>query len=246
MHNDILYLMHFYNSPLGQITRRALRHHIRQIWPKIHGERLLGIGYPAPYLKLFQDEAERILCAMPATQGVCQWPEDGKNLTALCDEISLPFEDYSMDRIFMIHALEGCGDPNLLLQEAWRVLSGNGRLLLIVPNRIGFWSRFDKTPFGRGTPYSAGQLSWLLRQELFTPLTVSRAMYAPPTQSRFWLSWNRGLEKIGRVAFPQFGGLIIIEAKKEVYSAHPTRYRRAKMNPILFPGHHAPVTPPRP
>ncbi|TAH34144.1 MAG: methyltransferase domain-containing protein [Alphaproteobacteria bacterium] len=244
MHTDILDLMHFYNSPLGHIARRAIRHHIREIWPNLHGQRLVGLGYAAPFLKIFSDEAERMAAIMPATQGITAWPEDGRNIAALSDETNLPFQDYSIDRILMVHALEGCSDPNHLLQEAWRVLTGSGRLLLVVPNRLGLWARFEHTPFGNGQPYSASQLTWALRQELFTPTQVVRALYTPPTQSRFLLSSSRAFEKVGRAIFPQFSGLLLIEAKKEVYSAHPMRYRRVKSTAPIFPAPPAPVTPP--
>lgn len=246
MHTDILDLMHFYNSPLGQITRRNLRQHIRKIWPKLHGQRVLGLGYPIPYLKLFTEEAERVVTVMPATQGVTAWPEDGRNQVALVDETNLPFEDYSIDRVLVMHGFEGCGDPYLMLQEIWRVLAGNGRLLLAVPNRLGLWARFEHTPFGNGQPYTAAQLTWALRQNLFTPTSVTRVLYTPPTQSRFWLSWSRGMEKAGSVLFNRFSGLILIEAKKEVYSAHSMRYRRAKPAYAIFQPPPAPVTPPRP
>ncbi len=245
MYNDILDLMHFYNSPLGHIARRSLRQHIRAIWPGVHGQRILGLGYTTPYLKLFSDEAERIAAIMPATQGIAAWPEDGRNVAVLADETNLPFEDYSIDRILMVHGLEGCNDANHLLQESWRVLTGDGRLLLVVPNRIGLWARFEHTPFGTGQPYSASQLSWVLRQELFTPIGITRTLYMPPSQSRFMLSSSKLFEKIGGALFTQFAGLLLIEAKKEVYSAHPARYRRTKAPSGMFPAHAKPAaTPP--
>ena len=145
----------------------------------------------------------------------------------------------------VVHGLEGCSDTDLWLHEIWRVLTGQGRLLLVVPNRLGLWARFEHTPFGNGQPFSATQLSRSLRQNLFTPTRVTRGLYTPPTQSRFWLSWSRAFEKIGQSIMPQFSGLLFIEAKKEVYSAHPARYRRPHPGYPLFPGTHAPVTPPR-
>ena len=50
--------------------------------------------------------------------------------------------------------------------EIWRVLSGNGRLLVIAPNRRGIWARFEHTPFGHGRPYTSSQLYRLLRDTL--------------------------------------------------------------------------------
>ena len=39
-----------------------------------------------------------------------------------------------------------------LLRECWRVLRDDGRLLVVVPNRLGSWALFDHTPFGQGRP----------------------------------------------------------------------------------------------
>ena len=244
MHTDILDLMHFYNSPLGAVARQTIRRHIRTIWPDAHSQRVVGVGYATPYLQPFLDQADRAIAIMPATQGVAAWPEGGRNICALSDETALPIEDYAVDRVLVAHALEGCSEPDLMIEEIWRILSGQGRAIFIVPNRLGLWARFEHTPFGAGQPYTGSQLSWVLRRNLFTPTRVIRMLYTPPTQSRFWLSSHRAFEKIGGKIFPGFSGLLMIEAKKEVYSAHPTRYRRRASYP-LFPGTHAPVTPPR-
>lgn len=245
MHSDILDLMHFYNSPLGRIAQHLVLKQIRRIWPQAHGQRILGLGYATPYLKAFEGEAERIIAAMPATQGIAPWPEGARNRAALCHDCNLPFEDYSIDRVLLMHGLEGCNDPFDMLQEIWRVLSGDGRVLMVVPNRLGLWARFDHTPFGTGQPYSATQLGWALRRSLFTPVRTARALYTPPTQSRVLLSWSRGFEKIGPVLFNSFSGLLLIEAKKEVYAAHGQRYRRNWPAYGIFPGTPTPVTPPK-
>src|SRR5690606_19211344 len=107
---------------------------------------------------------------MPARQGVLHWPAEGNGLTALCDEMDLPFPDLSMDRVLLVHALECAEQVRPMLREVWRVLSGSGRLLVVVPNRSGIWARFERTPFGHGQPYSPFQISRLLRENLFTPL----------------------------------------------------------------------------
>ena len=66
----------------------------------------------------------------------------------------------------------------------WRVLSPEGRLMLVVPNRRGVWARLDNTPFGQGRPYSRRQLEVLVRDALFTPLDLSGALYLPPVDGR--------------------------------------------------------------
>ena len=48
------------------------------------------------------------------------------------------------------------------MRELWRVTAPNGRLIVVVPRRGGFWAQADNTPFGSGYPFSRGQLEKLL------------------------------------------------------------------------------------
>jgi len=107
-----------------------------------------------------------------------------------------------------------------MMREAWRVLSGGGRLLVVVPNRRGLWARFERTPFGRGRPYSPGQLSAVLRENMFTPTGIGRAMFLPPTDSLMMQASAPALEEIGKRWFGTFSGVVIAEAGKQIYAGH--------------------------
>src|SRR5208282_3715500 len=103
--------------------------------------------------------------------------------------------DAAVDRVLLVHALEMSADPVGLLREAWRVLSGGGRLLAVVPNRRGLWARIDTTPFGQGRPYSRSQITNLLRETWFTPTGWGEALYVPPIPHGWFLrsavAWER-------------------------------------------------------
>jgi SAM-dependent methyltransferase len=137
MYSDVVDLRDFYATSLGQVAIRMIRRRIRLIWPDLAGMRLLGMGYAVPYLRPFREEAERALAVMPSLQGVLPWPADGPNVVALAEEAELPFDDSSMDRILLVHAVESSEQVRPLLKEAWRVLTGAGRVLGLVPNRRG-------------------------------------------------------------------------------------------------------------
>lgn len=235
MASDVVDLRDFYRTPLGQVARRMLRRAIRQMWPDLHGMRLLGIGYPAPFLSAISPETERTVALMPASLGVLAWPPEGANLALLADEGELPFADYSLDRVLLVHALETTEQAGTLLKEVWRVLAGGGRLLIVVPNRRGIWAQLDRTPFGSGRPYTTSQLSQLLRDELFTPVATGAALFMPPSRSRMMLRSARAWERIGGRWFPTVGGVVIIEATKQIYAkpaaARPQRRRRFVYTP---------------
>lgn len=223
MWTDVVDLRDFYDSAIGKVARRMIRRQIRQIWPDVTGMRVLGLGFATPYLRPFMTEAERTIAAMPAQQGVLHWPPPdadggGNGLTVLADEMELPFDDLSMDRVLLVHALENAEPVRPLLREAWRVLAGSGKLLVVTPNRRGVWARRDRTPLGHGRPYSSGQLSALLRDTMFTPDSSQTALFVPPIDSKMVLSSCAAWEKVGSAAFSRFGGVVITEASKQLYA----------------------------
>ena len=240
MFNDAADLWDFYGTRVGQVARRLIRRRIRELWPSSAGETVLGLGYATPFLPLFRGEAERVFAVMPARQGVLHWPREGKGLVCLADEAELPLQDVSVDRVLLVHALECTEQLRPMLQEIWRVLAGNGKLLVVVPNRRGIWARLDRTPFGHGHPYSPTQLSRLLKDNMFAPSLTAHALYIPPSNSPLLLRSAVAVEKLGERLFNRFSGVILIEATKQIY-ARP-KGRAVKIRQLLpLPGRPAPA-----
>jgi SAM-dependent methyltransferase len=234
MWNDVVELRSFYASPLGQAARHLIGQQMRKLWPDLRGQRLLGFGYATPYLGAFRAEALSTIAFMPAGQGALPWPEGARGLTLLADETQLPFPERSFDRILLIHALEFGEPPREMLREIWRLLGDDGRLLVVAPARRGLWARSERTPFGQGEPYSMSQLTRLLRDSLFTPMTTARALYLPPIGSATLVGWGPTWERFGRRFCPRFAGVLMIEAGKEIYAAAlQSRLRRRRA--ILMP-----------
>lgn len=225
MWTDVVDLREFYQGSLGQVARRMIRRRVRELWPDVNGLRVLGLGFATPYLSCFREEAERVVAVMPASQGVLAWPRDEPNLVALADELDLPFPDRSMDRLLIVHALESAEQVRGMMREAWRVLSDGGRLMVVVPNRRGIWARLEGTPFGSGRPYAPGQLSRLLRDGMFMPLESRSALYLPPTHWRVLLRSAAAWEGLGARLFPPLGGVLIMEAAKQIYAGTPVRLK---------------------
>lgn len=215
---DVVDLNAFYRSRLGQVSRRIVMRRVRNIWPDVAGQVVVGIGYATPYLKQFRDEAERVLAIMPASQGVTHWPREGHNLACLSDEAELPLPDYSVDRLLLVHALENTDQLIPMMQEAWRVLKSSGRLMVVVPSRRGMWARTESTPFGHGKPFSKSQIERLMRESNFDPVGVRRCLYMPPVSWPVVLHSAVGLERLGQRWLTGFGGILIAEATKRVYA----------------------------
>jgi len=237
MPSDVVDLRDFYRSGLGQVARRMIRRAIQRVWPDLHAMRLLGIGYSTPFLTALSGDTERTVALMPASLGVLRWPPEGRNLAALAEEGELPFADYSIDRVLLVHALETSEEIGPMLKEIWRVLAGGGRLLIVVPNRRGIWARLDRTPFGSGRPYTMSQLSQLLRDELFTPVGSDAALFIPPAKGRMIIRSAPAWERIGTRWFPTFAGVLLVEATKQIY-AKPAAIRAPRRRLVYTPAAH--------
>jgi len=234
MHLDVVELRRFYTSTqLGRIAQRAIGERLRALWPSVKGSNLVGFGYTAPLLRPFLDEATRTLCLMPAQQGVCAWPSEGPNVSALVEETLWPLPGGFADRLVVAHGLETCERPAALLDEIWRVLAPGGKVVFIVPNRAGMWARRDGTPFGYGRPYSVGQLDETLAAHKITTERHAAALYMPPSHRRFWLRLAPAIERIGRrMDVRRLAGVVMLEAEKLVYITPQSGAKVAARDPI--------------
>jgi SAM-dependent methyltransferase len=205
----------FYATPKGQMAAAALRAGLQRMWPDLTGQTILGLGYPAPFLSLWRDQAYACLNATtshhePPPPGACS-----------AEATQLPFPDLVFDRVLVIHGVEPVGQDSRLLREIWRVLKDDGRILVVAPNRTGLWAHMDSTPFGQGRPYSRSQINNLLASAMFRPERRDTALFTPPTSWPAILRLTRMWEKLGHAIAPELAGVTLTEAVKDAYAALP-------------------------
>src|SRR5262249_55714556 len=116
---------------------------------------------------------------MPAQQGVLHWPPEGPNAVTLADETELPLPDVSMDRVLLVHGLECSEHLRDMLREIWRVMTSSGRLLIVVPNRRGIWSRTDRPPLRRGPPFPPAPPARFVAQHNLPPDQGTPPLFHP-------------------------------------------------------------------
>ena len=233
MHLDVADLRDFYARPLGGIVRRLLTHRIRARWRHVTGLTVIGLGFPSPFIGAFRGEALRLGAFMPVEQGALVWPNDGPTHSVLVEETHLPLPDSCVDRLLAVHCLEVSEHGRPLLREMWRVLAPEGRLLMIVPNRRGVWARSDHTPFGHGRPFSRRQLERLLVEAMFCQLEWGHALHLPPIERRMVMRSATVFERIGARLSPGFGGVIIVEARKELMAPIGAPARTARLGRLV-------------
>ncbi len=221
----------FYESPMGQVTRRLLQRRLKAIWPDVHGCRMLGFGFAIPYLRTFGLEAERTIALLPESQGPLRWPQQ-RSLSVVSEEDELPFPDALFDRVLMVHGLETADAVRPLMRQVWRVLAPAGRLLIAVPNRTSLWAQLERSPFGYGRPFSRSQLDRLLRDSMFVPEVWDRALLLPPVKTRRLVRTGLAWERTGKMLWPRLAGVHLVEATKSLYAlASVGKVRKAK--PVL-------------
>lgn len=218
----------FYASPLGGMAARLLRERLALLWPSLAGQSVLGLGYAAPYLRLWREDAARCIALTPAQLGAARWPAGQPCLSCTAEEDALPFPDLSFDRILIVHGLEAAENARRMLREVWRVLREDGKLLIVAPNRTGMWAHREATPFGQGQPYSPGQIGRLLGNALFRVEHKDTALYLPPTGLRLVLRGARLWERAGRRIAPGLAGVTITEAQKDIYGIIPLKKARQR------------------
>jgi SAM-dependent methyltransferase len=213
----------FYRTSRGVVTARLLRARVAAMWPDMAGCSVLGIGYTTPYLRPWDGQAYRRIALTPAQIGTIRWPPDAPNLSCTAEEDALPFPDLVYDRVLLVHGLESAENARRLLREVWRVLKDDGRLLIVTPNRTGWWAYREDTPFGQGQPYTPGQLGRLLAGALFRVERRDTALWMPPLRMRLILRSAPLFERAGRRLMPGLAGVSITEAVKDVYAAMPLK-----------------------
>jgi SAM-dependent methyltransferase len=223
MTSEVHGLSAFYASRGGETAARLVAARLKALWPALPGQSVLGLGWAAPYLGLWRREAERCVALVPGhipdAHGLR--PSAIPCATLLAEEEALPFADASFDRVLLVHGLEAAENARRLLREVWRVLRDDGRLMLVVPNRVGMWAHLDRTPFGHGQPYSRGQIERLLARHLFRAERQETALFVPPYGLSRLGAAAPVLERAGRVVCPRLAGVFIVEAEKDLFSAMP-------------------------
>ena len=222
MRPNIIDLRQFYSSVLGRKVKQRLARGLRQAWQRMGDDPIIGIGYATPFLRAVErteDKMSLTLAVMPVEQGAIYWPVHTDNRSVLCDMMQLPFAANHLQRVVMVHALEHAAQPGELLAMLWELMAPGARLVLVVPNRRGVWAHWGATPFASGTAYAMPSLCNLLVEARFTVRAAQTALFAPPSSHPFWMNLWSVIEWLGRWCTPTLGGVLVVEAEKQIYAS---------------------------
>ncbi|MFH7810992.1 MULTISPECIES: class I SAM-dependent methyltransferase [Acetobacter] len=216
----------FYGTPPGRVCVSLLGERMRWFWPELKNQSVLGLGGAVPYLHALGDASTlRIGASFGAMRGemVLQ-----PGPCCVVDPASLPFEPQRFDRIVLVHALQGRENPLTVLRSAARALKDDGRLLMVVPSRLGGRARLRRTPFARDAAFTRPRLRQLLAAAMLRAEQWDEALFLPASQVCHTLRRGRRMDIAGKVLCPGGGSLILVEAVPEMYSALSLPVQRKK------------------
>jgi SAM-dependent methyltransferase len=173
-------------------------------------------------MKYIADHYPHVINLHTVGGSLSPWPPAGsvkesnkyRSRQVMVESSSLPLLDASLDGLFAIHGLELAPSPQGMIVEAWRVLKSQGSMVLVIPHRGSIWAGREDTPFGLGQPFSMNQIKSLLKDHDFEIGKIQRALVAPPSSSTLYPRYAPFLESIPN----PFGGVLIVEARKMIYS----------------------------
>lgn len=229
---DVVDLREFYATPLGRRAAASINAALSRSGGLPSDIDIMGLGYPIPFFNALLESKEKAIVLMPSRQGAVMWPLGTTCRTALVEDDELPLATASVQCVLVVHVLENTFDPIHVLDEIWRVLVPEGKLILVATNRRGLWTRFEHTPFGNGRPFSRGQLATLLRKAKLTPSHWDSCLNFPPLRIAWLLRLYPFIERAARKVWPIFCGAHMVIASKRLYQGIPAKARKAKKVPV--------------
>ena len=228
---DFNNLHQFYNSELGKCTQGFLEQKIKSYVDVKSDTVITGVGYTAPFL-LNLEQGDTKLSLVP--EFIENFNVVGSTEHAVCEEDHLPLLNNSSDLCLMVHCLEHSNSPWGLMAEINRILPSGGRVVVVVPNRVGLWARRTNNPFGFGRSYTKGQLKKLMLATGFVEITTDYSVYNPPLHSLFNSAIANFCENWMKYVLRENSGVIIGVYEKQVHKYVESKNRVFKV-PIRRP-----------
>jgi SAM-dependent methyltransferase len=156
----------------------------------------------------------------------------GPDIGLVSDGHSLPFADDSIDVVLLHHALEFAHDPHSLLREAHRVVSAQGRILILGFNplslfglNLGVRSYFSTGPWRQVTPIATGRLRDWLRLLGTQVQSTHYCFSAPPAGGERLSRYLAAVDSFSTRHQWPVGGVYLMHAQKQVLPLTPSRRR---------------------
>lgn len=213
------------HQPLAQALIELEQGLLRALVPQLPGHYLLQLGSFLTPEWLYNPSTPFKRIVITATH---ESMEDEGDVQG--DYYHLPFAEESMDVVVIPYVLEIESQPQMLLQEAWRVLNAGGHLLIMGLNPWSLLGLYKLLGHTKTLPihtykhlHSAARVCRWIEMLEGEIIQTKHFFFRPPVNQIKWLNKLYFLEKIGPYLFPNSGCAYLIQAKKQVIPLTPVK-----------------------
>ena len=241
------HLHRFYASDAGRLAQRLIVARLAKLMAapmrliKNDPRTALGLGYATPFLPVLAQYVPRVVdFHLTDTLNLTHdkpSPSDSFAVTSM----PLPLLPASLDMVLAAHALECLPSAtdnnmvggNMVWEECWRVLRGEGILIALVAHRPSGWERIflrqDIDGYGNGDDgttnrgFTMTKLNHVLTTHGFHIMASGCALVLPPMPYAIYGRLARACESLPIIAQlgGLFGGVAIVVARKTLFAPHP-------------------------
>lgn len=230
MNRDPARLSEWLAGPLGRSLLAHERLAVAAALECVFGVQCLQVGAWGPE-GLFLDETR-------TQRRVLLGAQDASVAGVRSRPSQLPIRSDSIDALLLPHTLELEDDPHEMLREAYRVLIGEGRLVILGFEPLGSWAlrhRLSRGGFppGLGRLLSERRLADWLKLLGFEVGPAHRFLYAWPVARLQTGRASATLEGVGRALWPRLSGAYLLTAIKHVRTLTPMRLKFGRAPAVI-------------
>lgn len=219
-------LYDWFRTPLGESLMQETLTRMHKLLPDLFGYHILQLGHLGNSDLLEPSRISHRAVLDIDKSGPGYYPTQCR-----CSADSLPIQTNSVDVLLLPHVLEFERDPHQVLREADRVLIGDGHVVIAGFNPMSLWGiwhlllAWRQEPPWNGRYLRLGRLKdWL--KLLGFEIEYSRCHYFLPPFKGEGLRKRLGfLQKMGAYAWPMFGGIYLVVARKRDIPLTPQKSR---------------------
>lgn len=217
----------WFQTPLGQALIEAENKELEAVVPNIFGYHLLQLSEHGDSSYLSKSPIRHQII-----NGLCSTSchsECNAEIQMNADNLGIASD--SIDAVILPHTLDVDMNPHQVLREVDRVLVPEGKAVIVNFNPWSAWGMRHLVNIWHGLcPYSLRFISpmrikdWLVLLG-FEIETVRTFFYRLPVSNPTLLRKQAFLDKVGAKAWPAFGSVYLIVARKQVSTLTPVRPR---------------------
>lgn len=220
-------------TPLGAALLEVEIAELERVTDQFFGFHLLQIGTWGPL--------ESVRMKALSRESALLSPRPGSAVQIVSEPAQLAIASDSIDGVILPHTLDFSAEPHHVLREAERVLTGEGKIVILGFNPLSFWGVrrvFGTRRFLPGLKHMIARrriCDWLSLLG-FETLELRDFFYRTPVNRKAFLERTSAYERFGG----RFGGFLsgayLVMAKKCVYSALPPRAMKLRKKASVVGG----------